>query len=388
MHGEHNRATRELLDAARAELRDVGQAAFTMDAVARRAYYSPGAIYQRWPDRVSLLGDVGREVLADLEGALAGVGDAEASISFALDDGRDLLGLVSEILIAGHTSTDIRDVSLAMWSALRTAMGRHLPPGMAWYLSIVGLGDAMLASIDIAAPLPVGPRIRWMLDACDVEAMGLHVPRPGALTQADVPAVPQPARSDPTTLALIQAAQSLLAEQGAESLSTRRVSAQAGVTTGAIYRRYDGKGALLADVLLVALAPDRYEWTWELVAALASDDPYWAAADVMTAQLLAASRNEAEQRVLLQIGVAARTDTALRAQIQERVRVASEARCAMFDHLGKAGVIRADIDPAVLAWGFQSEPVGLRAIIPLGIPVDEEAATLSMRAVLTAAAAR
>ncbi|MGA0092472.1 MAG: TetR/AcrR family transcriptional regulator [Candidatus Nanopelagicales bacterium] len=388
MHGEHNRATRELLEAARAELRDVGQAAFTMDAVARRAYYSPGAIYQRWPDRVSLLGDVGREVLADLEGALAGVGDAEASISFALDDGRDLLGLVSEILIAGHTSTDIRDVSLAMWSALRTAMGRHLPPGMAWYLSIVGLGDAMLASIDIAAPLPVGPRIRWMLDACDVEAMGLHVPRPGALTQADVPAVPQPARSDPTTLALIQAAQSLLAEQGAESLSTRRVSAQAGVTTGAIYRRYDGKGALLADVLLVALAPDRYEWTWELVAALASDDPYWAAADVMTAQLLAASRNEAEQRVLLQIGVAARTDTALRAQIQERVRVASEARCAMFDHLGKAGVIRADIDPAVLAWGFQSEPVGLRAIIPLGIPVDEEAATLSMRAVLTAAAAR
>ncbi|MGA1092003.1 MAG: TetR/AcrR family transcriptional regulator [Candidatus Nanopelagicales bacterium] len=388
MHGEHNRATRELLEAARAELRDVGQAAFTMDAVARRAYYSPGAIYQRWPDRVSLLGDVGREVLADLEGALAGVGDAEASISFALDDGRDLLGLVSEILIAGHTSTEIRDVSLAMWSALRTAMGRHLPPGMAWYLSIVGLGDAMLASIDIAAPLPVGPRIRWMLDACDVEAMGLHVPRPGALTQADIPAVPQPARSDPTTLALIQAAQSLLAEQGAESLSTRRVSAQAGVTTGAIYRRYDGKGALLADVLLVALAPDRYEWTWELVAALASDDPYWAAADVMTAQLLAASRNEAEQRVLLQIGVAARTDTALRAQIQERVRVASEARCAMFDHLGKAGVIRADIDPAVLAWGFQSEPVGLRAIIPLGIPVDEEAATLSMRAVLTAAAAR
>ncbi|MFZ8909799.1 MAG: TetR/AcrR family transcriptional regulator [Candidatus Nanopelagicales bacterium] len=388
MHGEHNRATRELLEAARAELRDVGQAAFTMDAVARRAYYSPGAIYQRWPDRVSLLGDVGREVLADLEGALAGVGDAEASISFALDDGRDLLGLVSEILIAGHTSTEIRDVSLAMWSALRTAMGRHLPPGMAWYLSIVGLGDAMLASIDIAAPLPVGPRIRWMLDACDVEAMGLHVPRPGALTQADVPAVPQPARSDPTTLALIQAAQSLLAEQGAESLSTRRVSAQAGVTTGAIYRRYDGKGALLADVLLVALAPDRYEWTWELVAALASDDPYWAAADVMTAQLLAASRNEAEQRVLLQIGVAARTDTALRAQIQERVRVASEARCAMFDHLGKAGVIRADIDPAVLAWGFQSEPVGLRAIIPLGIPVDEEAATLSMRAALTAAAAR
>ena len=388
MQGEHDPTTRELMAAARAELLAVGQAAFTMDAVAKRAYYSPGAIYQRWPDRVSLLCDVGREIQTELGDALTRLDDAEGAITFALVDGRSLLQGASEVLIAGHTGTDIRGVALDIWSTLRDGFERLLPPGMAWYISLVGLGDAMLASIGIPAPRPVDPRIRWLVDACDVEVMGLHVPRTGAHADTDIPSVPRPARSDPTTLALIQAAQSLLAEQGAESLSTRRVSAQAGVTTGAIYRRYDGKGALLADVLLVALAPDRYEWTWDLVKALASDDPYWAAADVMTGQLITASRNEAEQRVLLQIGVAARTDAALRAQVQERVRVASDARCAMFDHLVQAGVMRADVAPAILAWGFQSEPVGLRAIVPLGIPVDEEAATSSMRAVLTAAAAR
>jgi len=188
-------------------------------------------------------------------------------------------------------------------------------------------------------------------------------------------------------VALIEAAQKLLAEHGVQGISTRRVSAAAGVTTGAIYRRYDGKAALLADVLLAALAPDRYAWTWELVAALASDDPYWGAADVMTEQLLAAARDTASQRVLLHIGVAARNDPALRTQVQERVLIAHRARRDMFARLIAAGVMRDDVDPAVLAWGFQSEPVGVRALLPLGIPLDTGAIASSMRAILTAAAA-
>ncbi len=388
MQGEHDSTTRGLLDAARAELRDVGQAGLTMDGVARRAYYSTGAVYQRWPDRAALLAHVGAEIRDELEQTLLSLSDERAAISFAVEDGQELLQLASEVIIAGHTLPQVREVSLAMWTTLREGLERVLPPGMAWYLAVVGLGDAMLASIDIPAPGPTDERIRWLLDACDVEKGGLHVPRVGTVTVADVPAVPQPARSDPTTRLLIQAAQNLLADQGVESLSTRRISAEAGVTTGAIYRRYDGKGALLADVLLVALAPDRYEWTWELVAALASDDPYWAAADVMTDKLIKASQEEAEQRVLLQIGVAARTDASLRAQIAERVRVASEARNDMFVHLARAALMRTDVNPAILAWGFQSEPVGLRALLPLGLPIDQQAARTSMRAVLTAGAAR
>lgn len=388
MRGEHDPTARGLIDAAREELRAVGQGAFTMDAVAKRAFYSPGALYERWPDRSLLLADVGREVHIELQASIAQLSSAEEAIAWVLGEGQTVLGLASEILIAGHSIPELREIAVDIWTTLSDGLSQFLPSGMAWYMSVVGLGDAMLASIDVPAPGSLSDRVRWLVEACDVEVRGLHVPRTGTQTPSEVPRVPPPARSDPTAQALIQAAQTLLAEQGAESLSTRRVSAEAGVTTGAIYRRYDGKGALLADVLLVALAPDRYEWTWELVEALASDDPYWGAADVMTRKLIEASRDEAGQRVLLQIGVAARTDERLRAQVIERVRVAHEARREMFARLASAGVMRDDVDPAVLAWGFQSEPVGLRALRPLGLPVDEEAAAVSMRSVLTAAAAR
>ena len=366
----------------------MGQGAFTMDAVAKRAFYSPGALYERWPDRSLLLADVGREVQIELQTSIAQLSSAEDAITWVLGEGQAVLGVAGEILIAGHALAEVRGVATEIWATLRSGLDVLLPPGMAWYVAVVGLGDAMLRSIEAPPPGSLAPRVRWLVDACEVETRGLHLPGAGARPLADVPQVPLPARSDPTAQALIRAAQTLLAEQGAESLSTRRVSAEAGVTTGAIYRRYDGKGALLADVLLVALAPDRYEWTWELVQALASDDPYWGAADVMTSKLIEASRDEPQQRVLLQIGVAARTDPGLRAQVNERVRVAHEARREMFARLAGAGLMRDDVDPAILAWGFQSEPVGLRALVPLGIAVDEAAAQASMRAVLTAAAKR
>ena len=141
-------------------------------------------------------------------------------------------------------------------------------------------------------------------------------------------------------------------------------------------------------MLLAELAPDRYVWTWELVRALATDDPYWGAADAMTRQLFAVAADETSQRVLLQIGVAARNDEALRTQVQERILIAHRARTDMFARLAEAGVMRDDVSPAVLAWGFQTEPVGVRVLLPLGIALDEAAVSASMRAILTASAAR
>lgn len=389
MQGEHGQTTRDLIVGARDELAAVGQAAFTMDGVVRRSFYSSGALYERWPDRADLLADVGREVRDELARALAGLPDAPAAFAWALDDARDVLTLAGEILIAGHTSPSVRAIAIETWTTLREGLERVLPPGMAWYTAAVAIGGALLDVIGLPGPRPPTGRITWLTEACTIEIEQLHVPLPGGASPGvDVPEVPPPVRSDPTAQALIQAAQTLLAEHGADAVSTRRVSAAAGVTTGAIYRRYDGKAALLSDVLLAELAPDRYAWTWELVRALATDDPYWGAADAMTQQLFAAASDEMSQRVLLQIGVAARNDEALRRQVQERILVAHRARTDMFARLAEAGVMRDDVDPAVLAWGFQTEPVGVRAILPVGIALDEAAVTASMRAILTAAAAR
>ena len=365
----------------------MGQADFTMDGVVRRSFYSPGALYERWPDRADLLADLGREVQSDLAAALNGLTDTAATIAWALDDGRDLIGLAGEVLLAGHASEAVRPVAVETWSTLHAGLSRVLPPGMAWYTAMVAVGGGLLDAIGLPGPIPPTGRVAWLVEACEIEREQRHVPRLGSAPHVDVPEVPGPARSDPTAQALIQAAQSLLAEGGAEGISTRRVSAAAGVTTGAMYRRYGGKAALLSDVLLAALAPDRYAWTWELVRALATDDPYWAAADVMTAKMLEAAHDEPAQRVLLQIGVAARNDAKLRAQVQERVLIAHYARRDMFVAAQQAGLMRSDVDPAVLAWGFQTEPVGVRVLLPLGISLDAGAVTTSMRAILTAAAA-
>ena len=389
MQGEHDPTTRDLIAGARDELAAVGQAGFTMDGVVRRSFYSPGALYERWPDRADLLADVGREVRDELARALADIPDAPAAFAWALDDARKLLALAGEILIAGHTNPGVRAIAIDTWATLREGLERVLPPGMAWYTAVVAIGGALLDVIGLPGPTPPTGRITWLTEACAIEIEQRHVPLPGgAQPGADVPEVPLPVRSDPTAQALIQAAQALLAEHGAEGISTRRVSAAAGVTTGAIYRRYDGKAALLSDVLLAELAPDRYVWTWELVRALATDDPYWGAADAMTRQLFAAAADETSQRVLLQIGVAARNDEVLRTQVQERILVAHRARTDMFARLAEAGVMRDDVSPAVLAWGFQTEPVGVRVLLPLGIALDEAVVTASMRAILTASAAR
>jgi len=332
---------------------------------------------------------LGRVIRDELATALAQATDAPSAIACVLDERRDLVALAGEILIAGHTMPGVRDVATGTWATLRTGLERHLPPGAAWYVATIALGGALLDVIGLPGPVPAVGRVAWLTEAARVETEGLRAAAHGLpQEEVDFPEVPPPSRSDATALALIQAAQTILAQHGAEGVSTRRVSAEAGVTTGAMYRRYDGKAALLADVLVAELAPDRYAWTWDLVAALATDDPYTNAADVMTLQLIKVARDDASQRVLLQIGVAARTDEALRAQVRERVLVAHRARTEMFARLRATGVMRDDVDPGVFAWGFQSLPVGLRALTPLGIPVDEPAATVSMRAILTAAAAR
>ena len=60
---DRDATTQTLVKAARAELLTVGQAEFAMEGVARRGFYSIGAVYNRWPDRESLLSDLAAEVI-------------------------------------------------------------------------------------------------------------------------------------------------------------------------------------------------------------------------------------------------------------------------------------------------------------------------------------
>ena len=380
--------TETLLAAARDELLAVGQADFAMEGVARRGFYSIGTVYNRWPDRDALLHDLATEVVAPaVVEALRTAGNPAGAISWLLDAGRDDVILAGEILLAGHMMPAVRPASLELWEAMVAGLAAHLPFSMAWYVATYAVGNALLSAIGIDGPDPATGRVTWLADA------SASVASPRAPTAAmprydgvEVPMVPGPERTDDVAIALIGAARILLEAHGAAGTSTRGIAASAGVTTGALYRRYPGKSRLLADVLLTQLQPDRYTWTWDLVQALASEDPFSDAATVVANRLITVAEDAPAQKVLLQVGIAARSDPALRAQIAERVRIAHAARVDMVRHFAEAGVLRDDVSPEVFAWGFQAIPVGVRATLPLGVPLDPEVVSASMAALLQAAA--
>ena len=381
--------TREaLVDSAVAELLAVGQADFAMERVAKRAFFSVGSVYERWADRASLLADIAADPIAtDITTALGRAPDAASSITWVLDDGCDQVLLGSEILLAGQTMPAVREASLAVWQALYGGLSRHLPPSMAWYVATYAVGNALLGVLGLPGPQPARGRVTWIVDACAASTAPVTSGPTQGPDDVVIPVVPAPSGSDDVALALIDAARVLLREHGAVGTSTREIATGAGVGTGALYRRYEGKSRLLADVLLAQLEPDRYTWTWDLVRALASGNPYGEAAAVIAHRMITMARDLPTQRVLLQVGIAARNDPALRAQIAERVGVADQARVDMVEHFMTAGILRRDVSPGVFAWGFQTIPVGTRATLPLGIPLDEGTVAQAMYALLAAAAA-
>lgn len=384
--GDRGATTQTLLEAAREEILAVGQADFAMEGVARRAFYSIGTVYSRWPDREALLSDVGSVVVAPtITQELRAAQTPADAIAWALDQGRDDVLVAGEILLAGHTMPDMRPVSLEVWESLRGGLAQHLPDSMAWYVATYAVGSALLHAIGIDGPDPATGRVAWFAEAtaADSAAPSAAMPRPGTI---EIPVVPGPERTDDVAVALIGAARILLEQHGAAGTSTRGIAATAGVTTGALYRRYEGKSRLLADVLLTQLQPDHYTWTWDLVQALASDEPFTDAASVLAERMITVAEDAPAQKVLLQVGIAARGDAALREQIAERVRIAHSARVDMVRHFTDTGLLRDDVTPEVFTWGFQAIPVGVRATLPLGVPLDPHGVRASITALLRAAA--
>lgn len=386
--GEQVGTTDLLRQAAVEELVAAGQADFAMESVARRAFFSIGTVYNRWPDRDALLTDIARtRIMAGISDGLGSAESASDAIAWVLDAGQRPVLAAGEIMLAGHTAPALAPVAVDLWQCVRGSLEQRLPSSMAWYVATYALGSALLGAIGVDGPSPATGRVQWFVDACDSTAPMPSVPRETATVDAlAVPTVPSPHGNDDVARALVDAAQLLLAERGAAGTSTRDIAAGAGVTTGALYRRYDGKSGLLADVLLAQLQPDRYAWTWDLVQALASKDPFADSARVIGQRMIDAAEDEAAQRVLLQVGIAARNDSALQAQVADRIRVAHEARVEMARGFAATGLLREDVSPEVLVWGFQTIPVGVRATLPLGVPLDLDDVRASMGALLRAAA--
>lgn len=85
-------------------------------------------------------------------------------------------------------------------------------------------------------------------------------PGPSVTIERPAPALPESHDSaDALGAALVAAAAQLFAERGYEGAGVADIAARAGVTTGAIYSRFDGKAALLAAAVDANLTRDLAE---------------------------------------------------------------------------------------------------------------------------------
>lgn len=378
-----------LLEAAADELIQVGQADFTMEGLARRGFFSVGAVYDRWKDREQCIADVAQTVAQTrLETFLDASKSLPGFIGTALENSDKTLTLLGEIFIAAQYMPAVQEPAHNLWVQAERRFRRWMGPGMSWYMASVCIGGALIDLMDVDRPSERG--MDFFVAACRAEADPKSGPSLGGVTieQVSIPQVPGPSRTDDVASSLIDAARVVLAERGASAAGARDIATVAGVTTGALYRRYEGKSRLLADVLVAQLEPDRYEWTWDLIRAFATEDPYDRAADVLAQRIVATGNDRAGQQVLLQIGVAARNEPALRSQVHQRISVAIDARREMIDHFKVVGLLREDLDAAVPAWAFQALPVGMRATLAVTDVSDADRAEAAMRALLVSVSAK
>ena len=138
--------------------------------------------------------------------------------------------------------------------------------------------------------------------------------------------------SDDITDRLLTAAIDVFTERGIEKAGVALIARRAGLTTGAIYSRWEGKQDLLLDALDVVLM--------QQIAQLLAVGPDASAADVLGslgADLM--NREVAGDALMLEALVMARRDPAFRTTLRDRMADEESHLAALIDNGKDAGII-------------------------------------------------
>jgi AcrR family transcriptional regulator len=366
MGDRRTRTTSELLDAAEAELIERGYAALTMEAVSRRAFFSIGAVYERWESRDALLVALATEHLPDLVERIDG---PHADLACRL--------VIAELLLASTEFPEVRAPALeALHAYLYLVELPKLTDPVGWWSASTLLGEALLACGGAELP-DMASIVRRTLAAMERLPVDLPPPprfavaAPDPFGQRAVPASPTVSPSDVTAGTLRDAAEQVIVSAGLSEADTRAIAAVAGVTTGALYRRYRSKSDLLAQVLAARMQPDRYAWSVNLVAAVAQigDDPLPVgsyAGRLMGERLWATVSDIKERRVLLALTSAARSNDVVRDQVVGQILAVHASRLDLLAALVDSGLLSTRVDVHAAAWLLQAPPVGARLLAECG----------------------
>jgi len=176
------------------------------------------------------------------------------------------------------------------------------------------------------------------------------VPETPDVAVLDQPEVVQldPLKVDPTTLTdtddrLVTAAAQVFAERGYDGAGVQEIARRAGLTTGAIYSRYAGKAALLAEAIR-RFTSDEFD---QLFAEHAFEGRV---TDVLATvgSHLVTRRPSPGQAILLEAFVAGRRDPEVAAVLREHLADRARRLGAMVDGSKATGLVDESLDTAAL----------------------------------------
>ena len=157
-----------------------------------------------------------------------------------------------------------------------------------------------------------------------------------------------PMRVDPTTLAdtdarLVTAAAQVFAERGYDGAGVQEIARRAGLTTGAIYSRYAGKAALLAEAIR-RFTSDEFD---QLFAEHAFEGRVTDVLATVGSHLVTREPTPA-QAILLEAFVAGRRDPEVAAVIRDHLADRARRLGAMVDTSKDAGLVDRSLDTEAL----------------------------------------
>jgi AcrR family transcriptional regulator len=390
----------EILEAAAAEIRKGGYDRTALTAVAASCNFATSAIYNRFPTKEILLETLVAERLeSDLGPAVdkldADLWSEDLTTEMAKPTGvvvnPDLLATLHELELASCHNPAVRLL-------IQPFANRHLATALA---------AREVAEISGRVRPDQDPRAQCML--VHSGRIGSHLlglvsepPKGGsstidhlirlalldipfdttANTEARVPVRPDPGPSTPDRnapdaigLSLLDAGAAIFATEGYHDTTVARISRAAGLTTGALYNRFDGKAGLFNEILLHGIAITDLEDSLDLCTEMATSESIEQSAMLLATlaerdRLPEGIRNRSLRLVARDAARSEAQIAALLAPMQDHLL----ARMAtIFRDSQNAGTMRDDLDPEVLAWWLTSVTYGiwvLKNTITEGADID------------------
>lgn len=390
MQSDRKQHTTELIrSAALAEFTRVGPRFLSLSNVAKRAYVSTGAVYQRWSNRRDCIHDIVNTYVPLAVDTLSHEWrDSELSVDQIVNaqlqdpDGLERLRFLAEAVFAAREDPSLEDLVTASLRRWRLVMEERIPgakdlPVITWWVISTWLGCALLRTSGQVIPDTFDRHVADILRCYDTFTSGADPTTPRTLSRHDFRShVNEPAPVDQTSTALVEATRQVIADRGADAADLRSVAREAGVTTGAVYRRFSSRSELLIRAFVAGLGPERYAWTLDFLAVL--DDQGLEGAGDYWAQLCRRIWEDTEQaHLLLEFTIAAHDDERILTSVLTEIGSVAENRQFLFASLIDAGIVHDRHSAEGLAWTLQVPPVGMRLLASIGItPNGEELAFL------------